>query len=248
MARAPACPHERPPKCTMQVLASCDRLPRDVFSPDFISGILRGTRVFSGNNRNAGPDQLATIARSLHLLGHRPDFGFTHNFAQAARLSWTGFSSDQVGRRGRGLGRGVVRELTEGRTAAAAAAGESRDGPGGDSRTGGRLANTHTHTHTFLSCMLSHTLTHPLLLLPSSCSSSQYADLLAAMACFDQPAAIDALWACEFLALIQCHFDSFRPAAMSRLLLAVVDLPALNPGAQWLALAVARWEQAGERS
>jgi hypothetical protein len=60
------------------------------------------------------------------------------------------------------------------------------------------------------------------------------------MSFFDQPAAVDALWACEFLAVIQCHFDSFWPAAMSKLLLAVVDLPVLNPGAQWLALAVAR--------
>ena len=39
---------------------------------------------------------------------------------------------------------------------------------------------------------------------------------------------------------MQCKMADFSPAAMSQLLRAVVDLPGIRPGAQWLAFAVAR--------
>jgi hypothetical protein len=84
----------------LQILANYDRLPRDLFSVKFIDSLLAGTRVFTGNQRNSGPVQLAGVARSLNQLGHRPDFGFTHNYAQAARKSWAGFSPEQVGEGG----------------------------------------------------------------------------------------------------------------------------------------------------
>ena len=64
------------------------------------------------------------------------------------------------------------------------------------------------------------------------------------MAEFACPVSIDALWAAEFLAVIQCRFNQFSPPAMSKLLRGVVDLPGLKPGAQWLALAVARCAEA----
>jgi hypothetical protein len=44
------------------------------------------------NARNVSPTRVASILRSLQRLGHRPDFGFLHNFTQVARYLWTGFT------------------------------------------------------------------------------------------------------------------------------------------------------------
>jgi hypothetical protein len=67
-----------------------------------------------------------------------------------------------------------------------------------------------------------------------------------ALAYFGCPVTVDSLWACEFLAVMQCRFDQFSPRAMSQLLKGVVDLPGLHPGAQWVALAVARVQHSAD--
>ena len=58
---------------------------------EFITRVLRATRI-GHNSRNASCYRLASLARSLHHLGHRPDFGFMHNFTQSCRYAWTGFT------------------------------------------------------------------------------------------------------------------------------------------------------------
>ncbi|KAG1674387.1 hypothetical protein FOA52_012913 [Chlamydomonas sp. UWO 241] len=74
----------------------------------------------------------------------------------------------------------------------------------------------------------------------------EYADIITALAAFRCPVTVDSLWACEFLALMQCRFDEFPPRAMAQLLRGVVDLPGLYPGAQWVALAVARVQHSAD--
>jgi hypothetical protein len=60
-------------------------------SDEVIARVLRATRV-GHNSRNASCRRLASLARSLQALGHRPDFGFMHNFTQSCRFAWTGFT------------------------------------------------------------------------------------------------------------------------------------------------------------
>ena len=60
-------------------------------SNEVIARILRATRI-GHNSRNASCKRLASLARSLQVLGYRPDFGFMHNFTQSCRFAWTGFT------------------------------------------------------------------------------------------------------------------------------------------------------------
>lgn len=40
---------------------------------------------------HASPRRLANLALSFRSLGHKPDFGFLHLYAQAVRLHWSNF-------------------------------------------------------------------------------------------------------------------------------------------------------------
>jgi len=85
-----------------------------------------------------------------------------------------------------------------------------------------------------------HSFTQAARYMWTSFQPQEYADVVCALAEFACPAAVDALWVCEFLAVIQCRFDRFGPGPMSQLLRGAVALPGVSPGAQWMALAVAR--------
>ncbi len=83
---------------TCDMITAVARLPpagphTEIMGQSFTTKVLRCTRI-GHSTRNASPHRLASLARSLHELGHRPDFGFVHNFAQACRYMWTGFSPE----------------------------------------------------------------------------------------------------------------------------------------------------------
>mmetsp|Transcript_4997 Transcript_4997/g.10788 ORF Transcript_4997/g.10788 Transcript_4997/m.10788 type:complete len:828 (-) Transcript_4997:399-2882(-) len=135
-----------------------------LLEPGFITTIIRATQIH--NLRNANAARLVRLLKGLQQLGYRPDFGFLHNFAQAARYMWTSFKPQEL------------------------------------------------------------------------------ADLMYCLSEFGCPVTLDPLWSTEFMALVQTRFDEFPPQALATLLQAVVRLPGLKPSAQWLAMAVARVQQA----
>ena len=61
----------------------------------FISRVLRLTRMGS-NSRNTSCRRIASLAHSLEVLDHKPDFGFMHNFTQSCRYMWTGFTPQVI--------------------------------------------------------------------------------------------------------------------------------------------------------
>ena len=81
-AHSPHPPHAQSPT---------DGPQRKYVDDKFLSHVLRLTRM-GHNSRNASCRRLASLAHSLQVLEHKPDFGFMHNFTQSCRFMWTGFT------------------------------------------------------------------------------------------------------------------------------------------------------------
>lgn len=59
---------------------------------ELMQRVLRYTRLSKPSAlRHSSPKRLAALVVGLRNMGHKPDFGFMHSFAQGARFHWSSF-------------------------------------------------------------------------------------------------------------------------------------------------------------
>lgn len=84
---------EYSPRQACDMLSTLSTMPessRSHITPEFVSQVLRSTH--KQPSRNLSATRLASLVRSLQVLGYKPDFGLRSSMLQDARFFWTSFS------------------------------------------------------------------------------------------------------------------------------------------------------------